>query len=366
MVDEEMRLPRRVLLKLGGSVVMSAWLLPGCGGSSAPSVATPPGAQPSTPLSRFLTDAERKTLRGLVDRLIPGDIVPGAAAAEADAAIDAFLAAFSTDPPLIYAGGPFSDRAGAVDNDFERFLPLDDYEALAWRIVIEGSQGLPEREFNGPVKGMQQIYREGLARLEERAHELATGVLPAGIGDIAREQLADTPLSELLGLVDGLGGAESFSELPALLRDLIILDPSDAVVQELVDVAFPGTLEGTYGPPEYGGNRDLVGWRSTDFDGDVQPRGYSDDQIVNADNPGLFDASLPSYGAQPPERPRADAREAVAELSIDVARLGPMLVAGEDSAAIIGNAQGRVSGLRQRLAPRLRADAAWIWSASDA
>ena len=38
-------------------------------------------------------------------------------------------------------------------------------EELAWRTRIEGSQGLPEREFNGPVVGLQQRYRDGLAAL---------------------------------------------------------------------------------------------------------------------------------------------------------------------------------------------------------
>ena len=32
---------------------------------------------------------------------------------------------------------------------------------------IEGSQGMPEREFNGPVVGLQERYREGLAALGE-------------------------------------------------------------------------------------------------------------------------------------------------------------------------------------------------------
>lgn len=366
---------RRVVLKLGGGVVMSAWLAPmaGCGGSASPDgIGGSDGlrgpVQP-TPLARFLTDAERTTLRALVDRLIPGDLVPGAADAEADAAIDAFLAAFLTDPPLIYAGGPFSDRAGAPANDFERFMPLDDYEALAWRTVIEGSQGMPEREFNGAVKGLQTIYREGLARLEERAATMATGVLPAGIGDILAGLAEETPLQEVLGLVNTLTGTEGFADLPGLLRDIIILDPSDPVVQELVDVAFPATLDGTYGAPEYGGNRDLVGWTSTGFDGDVHPRGYTDDEVINPDNPGLFDSFLPpSYGGNATASSNASkARAGTAEIeSLDVAALAPMLVPGENLAAMIANSQGRLSRLRGQLAPREQREAIWIWSGDHA
>lgn len=362
---------RRVVLKFGGSVVMSAWLLPqaGCSGSSSPADSDLRGPQSPTPLARFLTDAERATLSGLVDRLIPGDFAPGAAEAEADAAIDAFLAAFMTDPPLIYAGGPFSDRAGAPDNDFERFIPLDAYEAQAWRTVIEGSQGLPEREFNGPVKGMQAIYREGLEHLDERATQLATGALPAGIGDILAGMVEDTPLQAVLDQLNTLSGTETFADLPALLRDVIILDPSDATVQALVDVAFPATLDGTYGAPEYGGNRDLIGWISTDFDGDVHPRGYSDDEVVNAENPGAFDSQLPpSYGGEPAQSSAARPRRvnAVSAMTVDLERLGPMLVAGENLAAMVANAQGRVSGLRRQMVLRQKREAIWSWSAGNA
>jgi hypothetical protein len=35
-----------------------------------------------------------------------------------------------------------------------------------------------------------------------------------------------------------------------------------------------------YGAPEYGGNRDQAGWVAIGFDGDVLPRGYTDDDVV--------------------------------------------------------------------------------------
>ncbi|WP_043768675.1 hypothetical protein [Algiphilus aromaticivorans] len=66
---------------------MSAWLVPraGCGGSSAVASGDLRGPPGPTPLARFLADTERATLRSLVDRLIPGDLVPGAADAESRA-----------------------------------------------------------------------------------------------------------------------------------------------------------------------------------------------------------------------------------------------------------------------------------------
>lgn len=325
---------RRVVLKVGGAVLMTAWLGPlaGCKDGDQAAVSAPVdlrGPDRPTPRARFLTDAELNTLRALVDRLIPADLQPGAEAAHAEQAIDAFLAAFMTDPPLIYAGGPFSDRAGAVRNDFVRFIPLDAYEALAWRMVIEGSQGLPEREFNGPVRGLQQIYREGLAHLDARAKQLAPGI-------------------------------EGFADLPAPLRDLIVLDPSDAQVQALVDVAFLNTLDGTYGAPEYGGNHDRIGWASTDWRGDVQPRGYTDSEVIHRDTPGPFDALLPpSYGGSD------NASASTRNLSLPLLELPPLLiVAGESLAAAIMNADGSLAGLRRQLAGQATIRPEWQWRAT--
>jgi hypothetical protein len=359
------RIPqRRVVLKAGGTVLAGAWLLGGCE-SSSPLSDNPAlrGPDRPTPRERFLTEAELRTLRALVDRLIPAGSQPGAAAAQAEDAIDALLAAFLTDPPLIYAGGPYSDRAGALRNDFERFIPLDDYEALAWRLVIEGSQGRPEREFNGPVRGLQQIYREGLAHLDARAAQLATGVLPAALGDILRERLDDTPLSAVLDQVNTLTGTESFADLPALLRDVIVLDYSDAQLQDLIDVAFLHTLDGTYGAPEYGGNQGLVGWTSTGWPGDTQPRGWTDTEVIHRDQPGPFDALLPpSYGGSDLGRPDAKAADATAAVA-----LPPLLiVAGESLAAAIMNADGSLAGLQRRLGVQADLRPEWSWRADHA
>ena len=100
---------------------------------------------------------------------------------------------------------------------------------------IEGSCGLPEREFNGPVIGLQQRYREDLA---------------------------------------------------ALGADFAVLEPSeqDARLRSLgdfTDLLYGHVCEGMYGAPEYGGNRGLAGWTSIGFDGDVQPRGWTDAEVSN-------------------------------------------------------------------------------------
>jgi hypothetical protein len=205
--------------------------------------------------ARFLHPGELRTLAAVVDRVVPGvpeDTVPGAVAAGCHEAIDALLGAFSVDPPRIYAGGPFSDRGGAGANDFERFLRLDRYETKAWRLRIEGSRGRRALERNGPVKGYQRTYREGLRALE-----------------------SSTP-----------GG---FSALPGPARDLALQQSDDPRVRDMLDLAVPHTLEFLYGAPEYGGNRDLVGWRTTDFEGDTQPRGYTRREVVAPESSGPAD-----------------------------------------------------------------------------
>jgi hypothetical protein len=182
---------------------------------------------------RFLSDHEYAAVNAAADRLIPpaGPHPGGAALGVADY-IDGLLGAFTFDPPLIFAGGPFSGRAGG-DASFADFLPLSRYEELAWRTRIEGSLGIAAREFNGAVRGWQAIYREGIAALG-----------------------ADFTAAD---------GAEQDRRL--------------AAQRELRNLLYQHACEGAYGPPEYGGNRDLAGWHAIEFPGDSQPRGYTDDEV---------------------------------------------------------------------------------------
>lgn len=184
-------------------------------------------------MPRFLTLREHAVVAAAADVLIPPvDAHPGGAALGVADYVDNLLAAFTFDPPLIYAGGPFSGRYGG-DPSFSRFLPLSRSEELAWRTRIEGSRGYPEREFNGPVRGWQQVYREGLVALGEDFCE-----------------------------VDEDTRARRLRAQPELRRLLYV-----------------HSCEGAYGAPEYGGNRDLTGWVVIGFAGDVQPRGYTDREV---------------------------------------------------------------------------------------
>src|SRR5437867_12109113 len=68
---------------------------------------------------RFLTRHEFATLQALCDRIIPPDTDPGAAALGAAVYIGRLLTAFDRRArvPLIFAGGPFSNRNPFPDND---------------------------------------------------------------------------------------------------------------------------------------------------------------------------------------------------------------------------------------------------------
>jgi len=204
----------------------------------------------------FLTAHELDTLRAVTNRFIPGppeDPAPGALDAGVAEAIDLLLGAFTLTTPPIHAGGPFSNRAGASHDNFADFVGLDTHAELGWRIRLEGSKGIAAREFAGPVVGLQEIYRSGLAHLDDRSRST-------------------------YGM--------DFASAPAPAQEALLSDQSDNDTQTFVGAALANTLETMYGPPEYGGNRGLAGWSPNGWQGDTQPRGFSPAQVSNPD-PGL-------------------------------------------------------------------------------
>ena len=253
MIEPPPKIGRRAFVRAGGSLGALALLPSGTVGRLLDE------AQAATMRRRrrtFLSAHELVTLRALCGQLVPGppaDPDPGAVEARVPEAIGVLLSTFliAGRKPHIHAGGPFSNRAGARRDDFADFVPLDRHARLGWRIRIEGSRGRRSREFAGPVRGLQQIYREGLAHLDDRAQASA---------------------------------GSDFASLPAAAQMTILSDQSDDQVQELLGTALANTLELMYGPPEYGGNRHLVGWRYTGWPGDVQPHGYTNAQVTGPDS----------------------------------------------------------------------------------
>jgi hypothetical protein len=175
----------------------------------------------------FFSEEDYGVIAAACDRVIPGANEAGVADY-----IDGLLGAFAVDPPRIWAGGPFSGRHGG-EARFAEFTPLSAMDELAWRTRIEGSRGIREREFNGPVVGLQERYRSGLEAL----------------------------------------GAD-FATLDEETQDARLRDNG-----AFTDLLYEHACEGMYGAPEYGGNRALAGWHAVGFEGDVQPRGYTDEEV---------------------------------------------------------------------------------------
>ena len=198
-----------------------------------------------------LTPERLAVLAAVFDALIPGDEAsPGAALAQAAEYLRALLAAFDGPSPRIFAGGPYSGRHGGLDG-FSTFVPLTRVEEIAWRMRIEGSQGRPEREFNGPYEGFRARYARGLDTLADKA----------------RTQFG-----------------QAFETLTVDVRRTM-LRGGDA---EFLAMAYEHAVEGTYGDPVYGGNFQMRGWAAIDFEGDRQPIGYSADEMLD-----------PTLGPQP-------------------------------------------------------------------
>lgn len=217
---------------------------------AAPIVACEEGGQgaatlPPRPTSTPLDEASFALLVAVMDTLIPAaNGRAGAVAARAPWYVAELLGAFDSDPPKIFAGGPYSGRHGGVDG-FSQFQRLTRVEEIRWRTTIEGSRGIAEREFNGPVIGLRERYAAGLRAI----NELAGG----GFAELD---------------LDGRRG---------------VLAQGDA---EFVELVYGHANEGTYGDPVYGGNFEMKGWDAIDFEGDRVPKGYSAKELVEPEGDG--------------------------------------------------------------------------------
>lgn len=247
---KEPALTRREFIRFsltGGAVLLVPFGPAGCGqGADTEVQGGPAPEEPPPQEGRFFDTHAYETLRALTALIIPEDGDPGARSACVADYIDFLLGAFQVDPPRIYATGPLSGRHGG-ENGFSTYLPLSRVKEIAWRTYIEGSRGIPEREFNGPVTGLQEIYTKGLEELDMLAREFAQA---------------------------------DFKELAPALQEEILkrADPAFAAT------VFDHTVEGMYAAPEYGGNRDLAGWKYVLYEGDRQPIGYTRREVEEPDS----------------------------------------------------------------------------------
>lgn len=196
-------------------------------------------AAPGEPF-RFLSAHQGAVVEAATARLIPGptdDLLelghPGAREAGVVGYIDALLSAFDTDPPRIYAGGPFSGRHGGDHDDFADFQRLSALQDQYWR---------------GAVAELRTVYTAGVVALDA-----------AAAGDF----VAAGPVVQDITLTADATGFR--------------------------DVLFDHAIEGWLSSPEYGGNKGQVGWVEVRFVGDVCPTGYTADEVTRSDGLDLID-----------------------------------------------------------------------------
>jgi hypothetical protein len=186
-----------------------------------------------------LGEHQAKVVEEATARLIPGPTDdpleaghPGAREANVTRYIDTMLGALKLSPPKIFAGGPFSNRAGSRVDDMASFLRLTPAQVSGWssRLATFADQ-----------------YRRGVKALDK----MAGGDFTAVSTDKMDEILAQDP--------DGF-----------------------------MTLLFSHAIEGMYCAPEYGGNANLVGWHDIAWVGDRQPLGFTDAQVTLSDGPDVY------------------------------------------------------------------------------
>jgi gluconate 2-dehydrogenase gamma chain len=226
-------LPRRAVIVAIPAAVASAAVL-GAAGCTSPAAA--PAQAP-----RFFSSHQGAVVEDATARIAPGpgdDPAeaghPGAREAGVTSYIDMMLgslgrlSAVGAATPLVFAGGPWSNRHTSGPDFMARFIALDPVARIAWRKRLAG---------------WQDQYTKGIAALDKLAG-----------GDFTKAAPAD--------------------------QDTILAKPS---VSSFTSLLFEHTIEGMYAVPEYGGNRGLVGWKDISYPGDSQPRGYTGDQVERSD-----------------------------------------------------------------------------------
>ena len=224
----EPRPSRRNLLKLFGASVAAAGLPleAGCATHEEAGAASESAALNA----EFFTPAERRVLATLANEVLPPDDLPGGAKLGAVPYIERLLTALDGEAPTLWCGGPYSGRTADPTtgvrpaNGFKENLPLDRVSLKVWRLFLYGSDavgGGPNDAVLGKTAGLRNDFKRNLARLKD---------------------------------------------------DPSIDDFEDEFRPIFIDLVSQAAL----GPPEYGGNPNLLGWKKLSaFDGDSAPLGFS-------------------------------------------------------------------------------------------
>jgi hypothetical protein len=144
---------------------------------------------------------------------------------------------------------------------FRQFYPMNRLQRLSWQLRLLGKDAAPPQVAANPLldelqeMNLRARYREGLAQLEAIAQQ--------------RHQ-------------------QPFIRLTASQQATVL----DRVNPRFLDLLRRHVIQGTLCVPEYGGNRDRLGWQLVGFDGDSQPLGYE-----------IYDESAPGFYRERPDKP---------------------------------------------------------------
>jgi hypothetical protein len=175
------------------------------------------------------------------------------------------------DGKPIFAGGPFSDRNPFPDpasgtasttfppNYFSQPVPLTRLQRLAWTARLLGADAVPELKDNPLARTASDVnlrarYRSGVA----------------AVNSLSQSQF----------------GAD-YPDLATADQDAVLAKVKTQQ-RAFYDLLVNHTIEGILCVPEYGGNRDRVGWTLVHFDGDSQPLGYT-----------IYDETIGDYRERP-------------------------------------------------------------------
>ena len=197
-----------------------------------------PKRKPEPATFGFFTEHQAAVVEAATARIAPGPKDdpaeaghPGAREAGVTGYIDTMLGALhhgALQRDQVLAGGPWSNRHTSGPDLMARFTPLSPVAQIAWRKRLTT---------------WQTQYTNGIEQLDKLA-----------------------------------GG--DFTAASHARQDKILATRS---VSEFTSLLFEHTIEGMYSSPEYGGNKNLAGWKEIGFPGDVQPRGYSADEVERSD-----------------------------------------------------------------------------------
>jgi hypothetical protein len=151
-------------------------------------------------------------------------------------------------------------------------------EAVTWRLVPTGDDGLGAREANVVQYILRALTTDYAVHRVDYAHGLAAVDAEA----VRRHRVA-------------------FVELPANEQDAILADLERGTFGDapFFDLVLRHTIEGMFGDPRWGGNADLVGWRLLGYPGPRASWTFAEQQL---------DTLIPpDYGAAHDRLPPRDA-----------------------------------------------------------